>query len=162
MSIQSEIDRLQAAKSAIAAALQAMGVEPPQGTTLDQYAAQLTAIAASAPWLPLSGGTMTGALLVDNPTQGGQAANKDYVDDAVGDVIPASGLPVSKGGTGATSAASARSNLGAAPLASPIFTGTPKAPASSTSYTTYQLRNVALVSTAPSSMNNGAVALVYE
>lgn len=62
MSIQSEIDRLQAAKSAIAAALQTMGVEPPQGTTLDQYAAQLTAIAASAPWLPLAGGTMTGNL----------------------------------------------------------------------------------------------------
>lgn len=57
MSIQSEIDRLQAAKSAIAAALQAMGVEPPQGTTLDQYAAQLTAIAASAPWLPLTSET---------------------------------------------------------------------------------------------------------
>ena len=54
------MDRLQAAKSAIAAALQAMGVEPPEGTTLDQYAAQLTAIAASAPWLPLSGGEMTG------------------------------------------------------------------------------------------------------
>lgn len=65
MSIQSEIDRLQAAKSAIAAALQAMGVEPPQGTTLDQYAAQLTAIAASAPWLPLSGGTMTGDLKIE-------------------------------------------------------------------------------------------------
>lgn len=66
MSIQSEIDRLQAAKSAIAAALQTMGVEPPQGTTLDQYAAQLTAIAASAPWLPLSGGTMTGDLCLDD------------------------------------------------------------------------------------------------
>ena len=66
MSIQSEIDRLQAAKSAIAAALQAMGVEPPQGTTLDQYAAQLTAIAASAPWLPLAGGTMTGNVDLEN------------------------------------------------------------------------------------------------
>lgn len=60
MSIQSEIDRLAAAKASIAASLQAMGVEPPEGTTLDQYAAQLAAIAAAAPWLPLAGGTMTG------------------------------------------------------------------------------------------------------
>ena len=67
MSIQSEIDRLQAAKSAIAAALQAMGVEPPEGTTLDQYAAQLTAIAASAPWLPLSGGAMAGNVVIPSP-----------------------------------------------------------------------------------------------
>ena len=60
MSIQSEINRLAAAKASIAASLQAMGVEPPEGTTLDQYAAQLAAIAAAAPWLPLAGGTMTG------------------------------------------------------------------------------------------------------
>lgn len=60
MSIQSEIDRLTAAKASIAASLQAMGAEPPAGSTLDQYAAQLAAIAAAAPWLPLAGGTMTG------------------------------------------------------------------------------------------------------
>lgn len=60
MSIQGEIDRLSAAKASIAASLQSMGVDPPDGTTLEQYAAQLAAIAVSAPWLPLSGGTMTG------------------------------------------------------------------------------------------------------
>lgn len=60
MSIQGEIDRLSAAKASIAASLQSMGVDPPEGTTLEQYAAQLAAIAVSAPWLPLSGGTMTG------------------------------------------------------------------------------------------------------
>lgn len=54
MSIQGEIDRLSAAKTAIASALETMGIEPPEGTTLDQYAAQLTAIAASAPWLDKS------------------------------------------------------------------------------------------------------------
>ena len=48
MSIQSEIDRLTAAKASIAASLQAMGAEPPAGSTLDQYAAQLAAIAAAA------------------------------------------------------------------------------------------------------------------
>jgi hypothetical protein len=42
-----------------------MGVTPPEGTTLEQYAAQLAAIASSAPWLPLSGGTMTGDLTVE-------------------------------------------------------------------------------------------------
>lgn len=62
MSIQGEIDRLSAAKASIAASLQSMGVDPPEGTTLEQYAAQLAAIAVSAPWLPLSGGTMTGNL----------------------------------------------------------------------------------------------------
>lgn len=40
----------------------------------------------NAPFLPLSGGTMTGPLLVDNPTQGGQAANKGYVDGLVGNI----------------------------------------------------------------------------
>lgn len=81
MSIQSEIDRLTAAKNSIAASLQTMGVEPPEGTTLDQYAAQLAAIAASAPWLPLAGGTMTGALVLSgDPTANNQAAPKSYVD----------------------------------------------------------------------------------
>lgn len=65
MSIQGEIDRLSAAKASIAASLQSMGVTPPEGTTLEQYAAQLAAIASSAPWLPLSGGTMTGDLTVE-------------------------------------------------------------------------------------------------
>lgn len=59
MSIQSEIDRLSAAKASIAASLQDMGVEPPSGTTLEQYAAQLAAIATAAPWLSIPGsGTM--------------------------------------------------------------------------------------------------------
>lgn len=81
MSIASEIDRLTAAKNSIASSLQTMGVEPPEGTTLDQYAAQLAAIAASAPWLPLAGGTMTGALVLSgDPTANNQATPKSYVD----------------------------------------------------------------------------------
>lgn len=69
MSIQSEIDRLSAAKASIAASLQAMGIEPPEGTTLDQYAAQLAAIATAAPWLSIpGGGTMQmGESLGDGP-----------------------------------------------------------------------------------------------
>ena len=56
MSIQGEIDRLSAAKASIAASLQAMGIGPPEGTTLEQYAAQLAAIATAAPWLSIPGG----------------------------------------------------------------------------------------------------------
>ena len=81
MSIASEIDRLTAAKNSIASSLQTMGIAPPEGTTLDQYAAQLAVIAASAPWLPLAGGTMTGALVLSgDPTANNQAAPKSYVD----------------------------------------------------------------------------------
>lgn len=69
MSIQGEIDRLSAAKASIAASLQAMGVGPPSGTTLEQYAAQLAAIATAAPWLSIpGGGTMQmGESLGDGP-----------------------------------------------------------------------------------------------
>ena len=69
MSIQGEINRLSAAKASIAASLQAMGVEPPSGTTLEQYAAQLAAIATAAPWLSIpGGGTMQmGESLGDGP-----------------------------------------------------------------------------------------------
>lgn len=103
MSIQSEIDRLTAAKNSIAASLEDMGIEPPAGTTLDQYAAQLAAIAASAPWLPLSGGTLTGTLNLSNglnmydskisnlaaPTADTDAATKGYTDSALDDEAPA-------------------------------------------------------------------------
>ena len=84
MSIQGEIGRLSAAKASIAASLQAMGVDPPSGTTLEQYAAQLAAIAAAAPWLSLTGGTMT--VLNGPPTDENHAANKQYVDGLVGDI----------------------------------------------------------------------------
>lgn len=69
MSIQGEIDRLSAAKASIAASLQAMGIEHPEGTTLEQYAAQLAAIATAAPWLSIpGGGTMQmGESLGDGP-----------------------------------------------------------------------------------------------
>ena len=87
MSIQGEIGRLSAAKASIAASLQAMGVDPPSGTTLEQYAAQLAAIAAAAPWLSLTGGTMTGPIVLNGPpTDENHAANKQYVDGLVGDI----------------------------------------------------------------------------
>lgn len=51
-----------------------------------------------------------------------------------GDVSIALAVPVTvaRGGTGATDAATARTNLGAAPLAGPVFTGDPQAPTPAT------------------------------
>ena len=50
-----------------------------------------------------------------------------------------------------------------APLASPTFTGAPKAPAAATDYTTYRIRNMALMASAPSgAIGNGQLVGVYE
>ena len=57
-------------------------------------------------------------------------------------------VPVANGGTGATDTATARTNLGAAPTASPAFTGAPTT-AAETTYTTNQLRNMSLTTTDP-------------
>lgn len=50
---------------------------------------------------------------------------------------------------------------GAAPLASPIFTGTPKAP-TGTDYTTSRIRNVRFGTTVPTSLGNGEIYFLYE
>ena len=74
-------------------------------------------------------------------------------------------LPLANGGTGATTAATALTALGAAPLASPIFTGTPTAPAG-TDYATLRLRNMQASTTdltaGTSALANGAFYVVYE
>lgn len=50
-----------------------------------------------------------------------------------------------------------------APKASPTFTGTPKAPTNAADYTIYRLRNMALMSSAPSSgVGNGQLVGVYK
>jgi hypothetical protein len=56
--------------------------------------------------------------------------------------------PVANGGTGATNSTDARSNLGAAPLAAPAFTGVPTAPTASSGTNTTQLATTAFVQTA--------------
>lgn len=52
-------------------------------------------------------------------------------------------------------------NDGKAPKASPTFTGTAKTTAN-TNYTTLQLRNIAFGTSAPASLENGAIYMVYE
>jgi len=59
------------------------------------------------------------------------ANNETNIEQALSGLeglIPDGGLPVSRGGTGATAAAAARTNLGAAPIVSPTFTGVPNVP----------------------------------
>lgn len=73
----------------------------------------------------------------------------------------AGAVPVANGGTGAADAAAARNNLGAAPLASPVFTGTAKTTAN-TNYGTLQLRNIYCGTGTISSLENGAIYLQYE
>mgnify|MGYP001099391153 CR=1 FL=1 len=50
---------------------------------------------------------------------------------------------------------------GAAPLASPIFTGTPKAP-TGTDYTVSRIRNIRFGTTVPTSLENGEIYFLYE
>lgn len=70
----------------------ATGPQGPTGKTAYQYAveggytgteAQFKTLMGTGPWLPMSGGTLTGRLWVPNPTVAGEAANKRYVDNQI-------------------------------------------------------------------------------
>ena len=83
-------------------------------------------------------------------------------------VISLGTVPVANGGTGATSASAALTNLGAAAIASPTFTGTPAAPTAATGTNTTQLATTAFVNTAAGvhaigdSYMGGIVFFVYD
>jgi len=64
---------------------------------------------------------------------------------------------VALGGTGGTTAAQARTNLGAAPVASPTFTGIPAAPTASAGTNTTQLATTAFVTSAITAADTGVV-----
>lgn len=98
MSIQGEIDRLSAAKASIAASLQAMGIEPPAGTTLEQYAAQLAAIAAAAPWLSIPGG----GTMQMGESLGGGPYTIEVTEDGEGGALTAEQVGYNNEGTGLT------------------------------------------------------------
>lgn len=57
-------------------------------------------------------------------------------------------VAIAKGGTGATTAAAALTSLGAAPIVSPVFTGTPAAPTATAGTNTTQVATTAFVTTA--------------
>ena len=65
-----------------------------------------------------------------------------------GTTISLGTVPVASGGTGATSASAALTSLGAAPLASPTFTGTPAAPTAPAGTNTTQIATTAFVANA--------------
>ena len=127
-----------------------------------QFNAALAAM-QNSPFLPLSGGTLTGNLTGKYITGTwlqataaadlGAAATKIAVFDGSGWLYYRTPAQI-------------RSDGGGAPLASPTFTGTPKAPASATDYTTARLRNIragtADLTAGSSSLNSGEIYLVYE
>jgi len=97
--------------------------------------------------ITISGVTSTGAVTITNVPSATIAGNVSGV------------VAIANGGTGATSAAQALTNLGAAaanhthnyaPLASPAFTGTPTAPTAAAGTNTTQLATTAFVTAAVS------------
>ena len=70
-------------------------------------------------------------------------------------------IPIARGGTGATNASSALSNLGAIPKSGGTMTG-PLVAQTNTSYTTAQMRNIIISTADPSGGNNGDIWLKYK
>lgn len=70
-------------------------------------------------------------------------------------------ISITRGGTGATNASSALSNLGAVPKSGGTMTG-PLVAQTNTSYTTAQMRNIIISTADPSGGNNGDIWLKYK
>ena len=127
-------------------------------------AAQKTAIASPA----------TGLLVYQTDGTAGYYYNSGTPASPVWICIGAGTIPVANGGTNATTASAALTNLGAAPLASPTFTGTPSLPTGTTGVTqtagnsTFALATTAFVNTAAGvhaigdSYMGGTVFYVYD
>lgn len=139
--------------------LTTMSLKVGDGSTLGGVALSLVASAVklATPRSIALTGDVTGALTFDGSSNvsttltladtGVAAATYARVTvDSKGRVTNgAATLPVSAGGTGSTTAASALAALGAAPLASPNLTGTPTAPTAAVGTNTTQLATTASV-----------------
>lgn len=98
-----------------------------------------------------SGITTAGPItLPSNPINPLEAATKQYVDNRQ--------VTITNGGTGATTATQALINLGAAPLISPIFAGTPLAPTPTSGDISTKIATTEFVKVAISGVQGGAVA----
>jgi hypothetical protein len=145
-----------------------LGINPPVsisngGTGSTTAAGALTALGAA----PTASPALTGSPTVPNVTPASTsntvAANTAFVHAAIANDIP---LPLStaQGGTGAVTPAAALTNLGAAPIASPTFTGTPQAPnpALTPSLGTQQLATTEFVRTGVTDGSNPVAGQVGE
>lgn len=130
------------------------------GKTLNS---NITLSAGDVGALPLSGGTLTGNLT-------GKYITGTWLQSTAAADLGAAATKIAvfdgSGWLYYRTPAQIRSDGGGAPLASPTFTGTPKAPASATDYTTARLRNIragtADLTAGSSSLNSGEIYLVYE
>jgi len=85
----------------------------------------------------------------------GAAGSRTFSIEQVFTSAGATVIPIANGGTGASTAAGALTSLGAAPNASPTFTGTPAAPTAASGTSTTQLATTAFVSGALSDAGIG-------
>lgn len=118
---------------------------------LDGMVTGISQATADARYLQLTGGTVTGTLTVTAPIQGNINGTATNVTGVVG---------LANGGTGvnATSAAQLVTALGAATLASPVFTGTPKAPTAGATDNSTQIATTAWVQGQAYLKSGGTVA----
>ena len=108
-----------------------------------------------------SGGTSSQYLMADGSTStgggvtsiSGGSTGLTPTTATTGAVTLAGTLAVANGGTGATTAAAALTNLGAAPLASPSLTGTPLAPTATAGTNTTQIATTQFVTSAITTAN---------
>ncbi|WP_097026187.1 hypothetical protein [Clostridium peptidivorans] len=98
-------------------------------------------------------GIATGANNYTHPNSGATAGEFRCVTVNAQGHVTAGTNPTTLGGYNITDGA---------PKASPIFTGTPKAPSGATDYTTARLRNIYFSTNIPTSMANGDICLTYE
>ena len=110
MSIQSEIDRIAAARDDIAAAIREQDVQVPTGTKLSALAGLVRQIVGKVLSVCGKGPDEDGNIALTASDVGAAASSHKH---SAADITSGT-LPIARGGTGATTAAGARTALGAA------------------------------------------------